>query len=211
MQNNQAVQEKRKDKIPYEYNKSQFKNFDPLEMSKNTGCPYNEEKQEFTVTVMNNKYIVQYPSGIILNNDYTEVEKYPIKTLILRYLINAKGIEPSHKTITYREVSGGNVYYNNFYGRCILRFQKTFGKNLEGFKKAAENCNGIKVNGGDLAYKIEFIDNVYITLILWQGDEEFEATSQILFDGNVMFYFTAEDLAFVGDICMGALTKKAYS
>ena len=208
---NQAVKDQRKDKIPYEYNKERFKEYNPYTMSKNTGCPYSEEKQEFLVTVMNTDYIVKYPSGEIYYSDYTEIKKYPIKTVILRYLIHGRGIDPSEKLITYRDVPGGNVYYPNFYGRCILRFQKTFGNKFAEFEKAALACNGIKVNNGDIAYKIEFINNVFMTLILWKGDEEFSTTAQVLFDGNTVFYFTAEDLAFVGDICMSALTKKAFS
>lgn len=209
--NRQAVIDKRKDKIPYEYNKVKFKDYDPLIMSKNTGCPYSQENQEFTVTVMNTQYIVKYPSGDIYHSDYSQVIKLPIKTLILRYLINAVGVAPSNKLITYRDVPGGNVYYPNFYGRCIKRFEGTFKGKYNLFEKAALACNGIKVDNGDIAYKIEFINNVFMTFILWKGDDEFPTTSQVLFDGNVSFYFSAEDLAFVGDICMSALTNKAFN
>lgn len=208
--NKLAVEQKRKDKIPYEYNKSIFKNFNPEKMSKNTGCIYDDSKKEFTVCLMGNYYKVKYPSGQVLNEDYSEIEKYPIRTLILRYLMNATGVKPIGEDITYRDVSGGNVYYNNFYGRCILRLIKTFGKDLNTFRNAFKTIKKEEVDIGDIGYKFEFINNVYLTFAMWAGDDEFPASAQILFDKNVSFYFTAEDLAVVGDVSIGILTKLAF-
>jgi hypothetical protein len=206
-----AIEEKRKDKIPYDYNKSILKNFDPKEMAENSGCIYNEEKGEFIVKLMGENIIVKYPSGDVLKEDGSEIDKYPPKALVLRYLMNAKGIPTINKNITYRDVDGGNVYYNNFYGRCILRLAKTFGNNINKFKEIFEELGAEKINMGDAGYKFQFLNNIYVTFALWAGDEEFEPSSQILFDANVTFYFTAEDLAVVGDVSIGTITKLAYS
>lgn len=208
---NIAIEEKRKDKIPYDYNKSILKNFDPREMAQNSGCIYDEEKREFIVKLMGENIIVKYPNGDVLKEDGSEIDKYPPKTLVLRYLMNSKGIAPINKNITYRDVDGGNVYYNNFYGRCLLRLSKTFGDKLDKFKDVFEKIGAEKVNMGDIAYKFQFLNNIYVTFALWGGDEEFNASSQILFDANVPFYFTAEDLAVVGDVSIGTITKLAYS
>lgn len=208
---NVAIEEKRKDKIPYDYNKSILKNFDPREMAQNSGCIYDEEKCEFIVKLMEQNIIVKYPSGDVLKEDGSEIDKYPPKTLVLRYLMNSKGIAPINKNITYRDVDGGNVYYNNFYGRCLLRLSKTFGNKLDKFKEVFEKIGAEKVIMGDIAYKFQFLNNIYVTFALWEGDEEFSASSQILFDANVPFYFTAEDLAVVGDVSIGTITKLAYS
>lgn len=206
-----AIEEKRKDKIPYEYNKSIFKNFNPEEMEQNTGCIYDKEKQQFVVRLMGENIIVRYPSGEVLKEDGRSIEKYAPKTLVLRYLMNAKGVAPLDKNITYRDVDGGNMYYNNFYGRCLLRLAKTFGHNVEKFKAVLEKIGAEKVDMGDIAYKFEFLNNIYVTFALWQGDEEFPPSSQILFNGNVPFYFSAEDLAVVGDVSIGTITTLAYA
>ncbi|WP_138205398.1 DUF3786 domain-containing protein [Haloimpatiens lingqiaonensis] len=205
-----AVEERRKDKIPYEHYKDILKNYNPKAIVENTGCTFDEEKQEFTIKIMGQDYIVKYPLGEVLNGDYSSIEKYPIKTLILRYLINAKGVPPINHDITYRDVPGGEVYYNNFYGRCILRLIRTFGKDLDKFRKAFENIPKEEVQMGDIAYKFQFINRVYVTFALWSGDEEFPPSAQILFDKNASFYFTAEDLAVVGDVSIGILTQNAY-
>ena len=63
----------------------------------------------------------------------------------------------------------------------------------------------------DAAYKFEFVKNVYVTFALWEGDEEFSATAQILFDANISSYFTVEDMAVVGDISIGKITKLSFA
>jgi hypothetical protein len=202
----EAIDKKRKDKIPYDYHSSVFKNFNPEKMAENTGCLYNKERQEFTVRLMGEDIIIKYPSGDMFKSNRDKIERYSVKTLILRYLMNGKGVLPTNKTITYRDVDGGNVYYPNFYGRCIMRLAKIFGNNIDKFKNIFEKMGMEKISIGDAAYKFQFLNNIYVVFALWEGDEEFQASSQILFDGNVPFYFTAEDLAVVGDVSIDIIT-----
>ena len=61
---------------------------------------------------------------------------------------------------------------------------------------------------GDISSKFEFMNNVYITFVLWQGDEELPASANILFDRNIEYYFNAEDLAVVGDVAIELLKNK---
>lgn len=206
-----VIDEKRKDKIPYEYNKELFKKFDPIKMSENTGCVYDNLKNEFRVKLMESFYIVKFPTGEVLLDDYIEISSYPIRTLILRYLMNAKGTPAFNKDITYREVPGGNLYYKVFYGRCISRLAGTFGNRLDKFKAVLQQIGAREVKMGDIAYKFEFVNNVYVTFVLWGGDEEFPASAQILFDANISSYFTVEDMAVIGDISIGKITKLSFA
>ena len=61
-----AVEEKRKDKLPYDHYKSILKNFDPEVIVQNTGCVYDEEKGQFTVKLMGENVIVKYPTGEVI-------------------------------------------------------------------------------------------------------------------------------------------------
>lgn len=205
-----AIDEKRKDKIPYDFNKELFKECNPIKMSENTCCPYDINKKEFSVKLMGSFYIVKFPTGEIYLQDLGEINSYPLKTLILRYLMNSKGVPPVNKNITYRDIPGGNIYYRNFYGRCISRLAKTFENKLDKFKSTFEVLGAEKINMGDAAYKFEFVNNVFVIFALWGGDDEFPTSAQILFDANISFYFSAEDLAVVGDIAIGKITKLSF-
>lgn len=193
--------------IPYDYVRLKLKASNPLDISRKSGTDYDPYKREFTVSLMERKYIVQYPSGKVYNQNYSEINDFAMKTLIIRYLIHAQGVPPTGKDINYRDVPGGQVYYRNFYGRCILRLARMFGGNIPALTRAMENVNGVKVSYGDISYRFQFLNNVYITFILWTGDEEFPPGANILFDANVTHYFDAEDLAVVGDISLNILRE----
>lgn len=202
-----AIEEKRKDKIPYEHYKSLLKDNDPQEISKLSTCPYDEAAKTFLVTVMGAPYQVAYPQGDVTDSDGQDFDNYKLKTMILRYLINAKGVPATGQTIAYRDVSGGNVYFACFEGRCLKRFAFTFNYDVEGLKKAMASIDAQPLTTGDLSWRFEVINNMFMTVILWLGDDEFPPEAQILFDANFPSAFSAEDMAVMGDIFIPILKE----
>ncbi len=47
-----------------------------------------------------------------------------------------------------------------------------------------EHISAIPVKHGDIAYEVEIFPEYKIQMILWEGDEEFPPSSQILFSDN---------------------------
>ena len=78
---------------------------------------------------------------------------------------------------------------------------------VERFRRAAEALGGTPVQAGDAAYDFAFVDDVIVRLILWEGDDEYPTTSQILFSDNTPLAFAAEELAAVGDVLLGSLKR----
>ncbi|WP_242824939.1 MULTISPECIES: DUF3786 domain-containing protein [unclassified Dehalobacter] len=193
----------------YEFIRAKLKDCDPVEISRKSGATYDRQKQEFHVLLMGTTYFVSYPSGEICDSDGAKITNFPVITLLLRYLVNAKGTAPTQRDITYREVSGGQVYYPNFYGRCIMRLARMFGKDFPALERAMQKLNAVKTTHGDLSYRFQFINNIYVTFILWNGDEEFATGANILFDANTLDYFNAEDHAVVCDIALSFLKELA--
>ena len=86
-----------------------------------------------------------------------------------------------------------------------MRLAGSFGHNLEGFKKSCESLNGTPAGVGDASYDIKFMDGLTVRLILWEADDEFPAAAQVLFSDNFPSAFSAEDIAYVGDILINAM------
>ena len=68
-----------------------------------------------------------------------------------------------------------------------------------------EHLGAKKLDLGDASYEFEFMNDLFVRFILWEGDEEFPPSSQILFSDNFPIAFSAEDMAVVGDISIGLL------
>lgn len=206
---NRVLKDDRQGRVPYQYIQNIFANTDPIDIFKRSTIPYDEERNIFKIKLMGREYVIKHPEGSMYDSkNKEEIEAYTIKTLVLRYLVNSKAVPAFNKDITYKEIPGGLVYYPNFYSRTILKLAKVFSNNLESLKEGAEVVGGKKVNMGDAAYKFEFIDKVYITFIVWQGDEELSSSANILFDKNIEYYFNAEDLAVVGDVAIELIKHK---
>ena len=57
----------------------------------------------------------------------------------------------------------------------------------------------------NIAYQLEIFPGYLVQMILWEGDEEFPPSSQILFSDNFPVSFAAEDMAVMGDVIIGSL------
>lgn len=201
-----------KERLPFEHYKELYSQLDPAEASKRCNVPYDEERKEFKLRMMNQDYLISFPDYkiTVVNNDgsYHALTEYNAsEILILRYLLEAKNTIPTGEKKAYRDMPWGEVYFKQFNGRCILRLCYGFGNSISKFVEAMEKMGAEKIDMGDCAYKLEFLHNLFVYYILWEGDDEFPPSAQILFSDNFPDAFQAEDMAVIGDITIGAMKQ----
>lgn len=199
-----------KEQRPYEYYLKTYQEIDPKEISERTGFFYDEEKKVFTVVFRGSTYEISFPDYKISHKE-DEKGVYPLeeamnaKIFMVRYLSEKAKTLSSGKFLTYREVPWGEVYFRQFQGRCLMRLAFSYGNKLEAFKKVMTAMGAKPLEQGDCAFELEFMEGFFIRLILWEGDDEFPPSSQILFSDNFAVTFAAEDLAVAGDICINMM------
>lgn len=184
---------------------------DPEEVSLNTNTSYCKESNSISVKYLNRDYIVDCSNGEVSLKDSSEEVTTTVKVLIIHYLINSKIRPLTGKMISFKEVTGGAIYYDTFYKRAISPLIKTFGGRLDVFHKAAESLGGAKEKYGNASRTINVFPLVPVTYVLWEGDEELPATGTILFDEAVTNFLPGEDIvlaASFGVYAMMALGHK---
>lgn len=199
-----------KELVPLEHYLEEYAKASPEEMSSRTGFPYDTEKQQFQVTFFGRKYVVTWPefSATCLDDTYAFdalKSMNPAKILVVRFLLEGATANGTGKFLTYREVPWGELYYRQFNGRCMMRLAYGFGNRLHSFRKAMEAMHAQPVKAGDAAYQVEVFPGYYVQFLLWEGDEEFAPSSQILFSDNFPAGFHAEDLVVVCDVLITIL------
>ena len=199
-----------KELVPLEHYLEEYAKASPEEMSSRTGFPYDTEKQQFQVTFFGRKYVVTWPefSATCLDDTYAFDalgSMNPAKILVVRFLLEGATANGTGKFLTYREVPWGELYYRQFNGRCMMRLAYGFGTRLASFRKAMEAMHAQPVKAGDAAYQVEVFPGYYVQFLLWEGDEEFAPSSQILFSDNFPAGFHAEDLVVVCDVLITIL------
>lgn len=200
-----------KEDVPLAHYRGLYLALDPLEAAERTGLVYRESGErtgDFSLRLMGTEYRICFPlfkafplAGGPGLNPYEEI-------LVLRYLCTGRYTESQGKQLSYNEIPWGKVYFRNFEGRCLKRLARTFGHNLKSFQHIMETWTSLKpasLKTGDAGYRFEFINGLFLGITIWQGDEEFSPSAQILFDDNFAGAFSAEDLAVAGEIVIRRL------
>ena len=207
---------------------------DPQQMAKRSGCEFRDGA--FEIQLMNRRVKLTFPEMETFYVDGPETaesvgvtfagrkasDNVGVKTadnvriLLARYVMEGVQAESSGKMYSYPEMPWGQVYEVQFRGRCISRMAGTYGHNIKGFiegmerigAKEAREASGRFASGADCAYDIPFLPKLTIRALIWEADEEFPASAQILFSDNFPLAFTAEDMAVVGDLFLNAMKGK---
>ena len=121
----------------------------------------------------------------------------PEQGLILHYLLTANGAAPTGEHITFRQVPGGISYHAAFLRRARDPLMMVFGDRPERLLELGPMIGGRPGEFGDVSLVVEALPRVEIILVVWQGDDEFEAEGNILFDANITDYLPSEDIAMI--------------
>jgi len=143
---------------------------------------------------LNQSYQIVFPDINISLMDSKEEVPIRDKILILHYFTQARGTPITNKLTTFRELPEGAIYFATFTKRTIKPIIDYFGEEPERLIDAAEKLGGRKVDYGDVAVTINAFHYVPITLVLWQGDSEFEPSGSIIFDATISDYLPTEDI-----------------
>ena len=202
------VIENNKEEVPFRHYCELFRGLDPQEAAARCAVPF--ENGEFRVRLLDTEYFIAWPEFAIRTESGAglALTKLPFQTFLMRWLLESKACEPAEPSLTFREMPWGEVYIGPFTGRCLTRAAFTFGTRLAAFRKGAEALGGAKRSHGDASYYFELISGYGMELIVWEGDEEFPPSTQILYTASFVDGFSAEDRVVAGDILITAIRAK---
>ena len=150
------------------------------------------------VPFLNRIYRIGIP-GFAFSDTAPEPKDVPIQeqVLILHYLQAGGLLFPTGNWIAYREIQGASFYFSAFVKRAIDPLKKTFGADIQGLIIAAEKLGGQAISAGDAGFEFRLLPRIPVQLILWEGDAEFPAEANILFDETIGEILSPEDVAWL--------------
>ncbi len=199
--------------VPFDTYKAKYAEADPEILSETSGVPFDSERKQFSLRFLGKNYTVSHPDFDISCPDASGPAYAPLLTesaariLIIRYLTFARKALFMGSFKPYSEMPWGNVYERNFQGRCIKRLAFTFGTCIDRFHKAMEALGAERLPSSGAAYEVAFLNDLRLRLIVWEADDEFPPSAQILFSDNFPYAFSGEDMAYVGDLVILTLKK----
>ena len=138
--------------------------------------------------------------------------KLTFNTVITIYNLFHYAIEnpaASGKLVPFREVK--RVYpFEAAYRKTILsEFQNTFSGHVEELITACRKLNGEKMPQGDAGFILPVFPFLKIAVLFWDGDDEFEAQANMLFDSNITDFLHEENVVGVAADAVYYLTDAA--
>lgn len=194
--------ENHKEEVPFGYYLEKFAALDAQEAARRLSVPF--ENGKFTLRLLGCDYEISHPEYAISGEGFAG-KALPPQTFLLRCLLEGKAGLPANNFKTFREMPWGELYIQPFTGRVLTRAAFTFGTKIEKFRTAAEKLGGIPLKHGDAGYEFEFMNNYRLQLLIWEGDDEFPPSAQLLYSANFETGFSAEDRVVAGDLLIGAL------
>lgn len=169
------------------------------------------DREALYLTYFNHKMRLDRTDGRITMCAQPERE-LTFNTVITIYNLFYYAIEnsmASGKLVPFREVK--RVYpFEAAYKKTILsEIQKTFSGHTEELIAACRKLNGQELPQGDAGFILPVFPFLNIAVLFWDGDEEFEAQANMLFDSNITDFLHEENVVSVAADAVYYLTDAA--
>ena len=180
------------------------------ERAKKAGADFQKGRdgEKITIHFFSEPYDIQFPQ-IEFYSPSKKVVSLVTRILLLHYLIRADGNPLSGKWVAYKDIPGGLLYAGVFARRVTEPLQRKFGKSARLFKETGIRSGGEPVEVGDASFILKAFPYVPLQYVLWEGDEEFPPSAQLLFDASVDHYLTLEDIVVLGQVTTGRLINRS--
>lgn len=182
----------------------------PAEAAARAGATFEAEGEAggtFVLPFFGRLHRVRWPEGTVHLDDQEEETDVATGLLLLHYLSTADGAAMASKWIAFRNLPGGLGYDAAFQGRANLRLARAFGTDRPAFEAAARSLGGERLAFGDAAFAFRALPRLWMAVVLYLADDEFPASANVLFDGSASHYLPTEDLAVLGGLLAGLLSK----
>lgn len=177
----------------------------PEDLARAKKVIWKEERREIHCPSLGDLYCINYPSGEIRERSGQDVDPR-FQVLLLHYL-TSPGTSVHGEWISFKELPGGALYRQPFYGRAIGPLIKTFGSSPVHFLEAGLALGGQTAGVGDAGIILYPFPLVPVCIALWAGDEEIPPNGTILFDASVTEHLPTEDCAVLAEYLVRRLKK----
>lgn len=174
------------------------------QLAQNSGGVSNLEQNTLELIFWKRSISIAFPEIQIIDQNTKAILPDFTQAMILNYLLTADGTPGSGDWISFSDLPDGKFYQRAFQGYTGHELARQIGSHLEGFVRVAEEWQAHKIQFAHAAYIFQALPRVPLLVVYWQGDDDFPASFQILFDRSAPHYLPTDAYAILGSM----LTRK---
>lgn len=151
------------------------------------------EDDYLTLKLFGKKFRVHTQTGEIVT--YDDFQAAPIVTRLNIYTLFGfvkPGAQLKDTWVPFRELNGAAPFTVAFEKHVLEPFAETFTGQIEKLSQACEQLGGIKLSHSDAGYCLNSFECIPIKFLFWDGDDEFPAQGNILYDTSATDFIHVE-------------------
>ena len=117
--------------------------------------------------------------------------------------------QPSGRLVPFREVRRVYPFEAAYRKSILIPFAERFSGRAEALRCAMKALSAVPTKQGDAGGTLEIFPGLTMSVIFWDGDDEFPAQANMLFDYNITDYMHEENVVCVASDAAGFLTEEA--
>ncbi len=160
-------------------------------------------KNDYRVDFLKQNYRIDPDSESVeqINPATSSSLSQTLQILLIGYLLTPGGEKPSGNEITEKELPGGATFFRGPHQLPTYLIADRFGRDAVGFETRGKGLGGKSVFMGDRAIRLTPFPHIPVTLVLWLGDDEFDASVSAIFDRSIQTWFEPDMVyLLVGEI-----------
>jgi hypothetical protein len=153
---------------------------------------------EFHLLLWGRPVALTFPELIARSEETGKDVSVMNQALLLYYFNTADGVPLSGQWMSFSELPDGRFYNQAFQGYTGNQLARAFQNDQLSFERAAQEANGSRRAFGAISYAFQALPRIPILVVFWQGDEDFPASFQVLFEASASHYLPTDAYAILG-------------
>jgi hypothetical protein len=172
-------------------------------------CRYLPNPERYIIPLLNSEYIVNLPEKKVLSAKRSSEAGFTEELCILTYLINSQDLPVADKLRTAQELPEGQFFFRGPHKLPAEKLEEVFGQCPERLYEVTDEFGAKRCEFGDASIELYVLPRIPLTIVIWQGDEEFGARASILFDETAAAQLPLDALWAAANLAIKALVKAA--
>ena len=163
------------------------------------------------ITFYGRQYRLDRRSGAVTEaeNPDTPVSFDESMSILNMLYYSRPGASVSGRFVPFRDVKGASPFAPAFEKSVASGLAAPFEGRLDALKRACETLGGEKIPQGDAGYILRAFDFMPVMLVFWDGDDEFGAQANLLFDARITDFTHEESVCCIAGALMHRLQELA--
>ncbi len=177
---------------------------------KRADCHYICEKNQYLLKMLNKKYVIDLKKREIFSNNPDSKQQPPNflqQLCLLAYLINSQDLPLAGVLVRGEELPSGQFFFRGLHSLPTEKLKRALGSCPQRLYEALSHFDAEKRSFGDASIELRVFARIPLTIVIWRGDDEFDARASILFDRTASSHLPLDALLTAVRLAVDAVVE----